>query len=122
LTFRLTTRKCRHPLAWAWARHGRRIEVVSLPRGLMRLVDMPYVKTLIVGLVGALIGAVLWIAVPILVSVLWFTRMSVATAGGGGIGAMSFGLVVPTGISTLLAALVGFVVAAGWRLRRFRRV
>jgi hypothetical protein len=84
---------------------------------------MTYVKTLLVGLIGALVATVLWIVVPIFVSVVWSTRSSsFVTNGSGGIGAVSSGILVPTGFSILLAALVGFTIAAMWYLRRSRRV
>ena len=78
-------------------------------------------KTLVVGLLGALLAIMLWIVVPVFVSVLLSTRVSVDTTGGGGIGVVNVGFVVPTAFSTLIAALVGFAVAVVWHLRRNRR-
>jgi hypothetical protein len=78
---------------------------------------MAYVKSLIAGFAGGLFAAVLWIVVPACVAIVSsiFTTMS---TGSGGIG---FVVAVPTSASALIAALVGFIVAFVWYLRRSRR-
>jgi hypothetical protein len=84
---------------------------------------MVYLKAVVVGIVAAVVAAGLWIVVPILLTFLVSMRGSIATTASGGIGAgdFMFSVVVPTGTSTLVAALIGFVMGGGWYLRRARR-
>jgi len=74
---------------------------------------MLYVKCFLVGIGGAIVAAVLWIgvsfAIPIFVPMLVGRLLNRGGASGASI----------TSDSILLAALIGFVIAAGWALRRF---
>jgi hypothetical protein len=77
---------------------------------------MIYVKSFLIGLVGAIFTAVLWILVSFILPV--FGRMAVDQfMGRGG----TSDAVIGSG-SILLAALIGFVIAAGWAFRRSRVV
>ena len=74
---------------------------------------MIYAKSLLFGIGGAIVAALFWIAVSFLLPI--FMPMLVARMlnRGGASGASI------TSDSILLAALVGFVAAAWWGLRRF---
>jgi hypothetical protein len=73
-----------------------------------------YLKSVLVGIGGAIVAASLWIVVsfwlPIFVPMFVDRMLNRGGASGARI----------TSDSILLAALVGFVVAALWALRRFR--
>jgi len=75
---------------------------------------MVYLKTVLVGIGGAVVAAVLWIVVsfvlPIFVPMLVDRMLKRGGASGASI----------TSDSILLAAVFGFVVAGSWALRRFR--
>jgi hypothetical protein len=74
---------------------------------------MLYVKSFLVGIGGAVVAAVLWIVVSFVLPI--FMPMLVRrTLNRGGASGASI-----TSDSILLAALVGFVAAAWWGLRRF---
>jgi len=82
---------------------------------------LAYLKAFTVGIVAAVAAAVVWIVAPILLTFLVSVRGSVATDGGGGIGAVGFSIYVPTGTSTLVVSLIGFVAGSIWYIRRLRR-
>ncbi len=75
---------------------------------------MLYVKSLLVGIGGAIVASVLWTVVsfwlPLFVPMLVRRMLNRGGASGARI----------TSDSILLAALGGFVVAALWALHRFR--
>jgi hypothetical protein len=78
---------------------------------------MIYIKSILAGIVSALICAVLWVltafVLPIFVPFLIFR---VTGSGGAGVGAASIG----SG-EILAAAVVGFVVGYSWRFRRLSK-
>jgi hypothetical protein len=75
---------------------------------------MIYVKSVLCGIGGAIVAALLWIvvsfALPICLPMLVNRMLNRGGASGASI----------TSDSILLAALVGFVAAAWWGVRRFR--
>jgi hypothetical protein len=73
---------------------------------------MLYVRTLLVGLCGAVVAAALWILVAFIVPL--FLPMLIARIRNTG---GTAGAVIGSD-SILLAALVGFVLAAVWTYRR----
>lgn len=77
---------------------------------------MIYLKSLLIGTVGAVAAAVSWILVGFVLPI--FLPMLVARFRNTG--GMS-GATIGSG-SILLAALIGFIVAAGLALRRFQGV
>jgi hypothetical protein len=78
---------------------------------------MIYFKSVLVGLIGAVIAAVLWILVSFTAFVPMVIERFTESSGSAGIGAVSIG----SG-EILLAALIGFVVAGLWAFRRSRVV
>lgn len=75
---------------------------------------MIYLKSFLAGIAGAILGATLWIVVAFVVPVVG-PMLAARITNTGGVASASIG----SG-SILLAALVGFVVAGWWALRRFR--
>jgi hypothetical protein len=78
---------------------------------------MPYVKSFLAGICGAVVAVVLWV----LVSVVLPASNSLVITNGAGAGAIASDTVISEG-SVLLAALTGFVIAAAWSLKRSRLV
>jgi hypothetical protein len=76
---------------------------------------MIYLKAAAVGIVSALVLAILWTLAATLTP-LSAMLLSSLRSGSGGLGAVSVGLG-----STLVAAVVGFVLGFGWWIRRSRR-
>jgi hypothetical protein len=75
---------------------------------------MLYVKSVLIGIGGAIVAALLWIVVSFVLPI--FGPMLVGRMlNRGGVGGASI-----TSDSILLAALLGFIVAASWALHRFR--
>ena len=74
---------------------------------------MIYLKSVLAGMAGALIGGLLWIAVAFVLPVwLPFIMSRMSGSSTGGVGAASIG----SG-SILLAAVVGFVAGFFWMFR-----
>jgi hypothetical protein len=75
---------------------------------------MLYLKSVLVGIGGAIVASVLWTVVafwvPLFVPMLVDRMLNRGGASGARI----------TSDSILLAALFGFITAAGWALHRFR--
>jgi len=72
-----------------------------------------YVKSFVIGIAGGIVAAVLWVLVSFIVPV--FAPMLVGRLlKSGGVAGASIG----SG-SIVLAALVGFITAACWALRRY---
>jgi hypothetical protein len=77
---------------------------------------MLYLKSVLIGIGGAIAAAFLWIVVSFWLPLFAPTLVSpLFNRGGSGVS----GAVI-TSESILLAALFGFIAAAGWALRRFR--
>jgi hypothetical protein len=74
---------------------------------------MRYFKSVVVGLVTALIASVIWVLFREMATRVEISRQ-IAASGGSGIGAV----VVVTEASVLAAALMGFVVGFFWNFRR----
>jgi len=77
---------------------------------------MRYLKSLLVGAVAALVGAVLWVFAVFFVPLFLPIVVSRFT-GSGGIGAVSVG-----SASILAASFVGFLLGFVWMFRRTARV
>jgi len=78
---------------------------------------MIYVKSILVGIVAAVVSAVLWILAAFVMPIFVPLLMSRITgSGGAGVSAASIG----SG-SILAAALVGFVVGSSWHFRRLSK-
>ncbi len=75
---------------------------------------MVYVKSILFGLGGAVLAAVLWITATLLLPIFLPYAISRIRGTGGD----SFGRV--TSDSILIAALVGFVIAFAWEWYRLR--
>jgi len=74
-----------------------------------------YLRSLVVGIVAAVLASVLWLLVTIGLAVMDFSRR--VQGGAGGVDAVSVGL---TG-STPVVALVAFAAGFYWHLRRATR-
>jgi len=74
---------------------------------------MIYVKSVLFGIGGAIVAAVIWIMVSFVLPIFMPMLVDRMLKRGGASGASI------TSNSILLAALVGFVAAAWWGLRRF---
>jgi hypothetical protein len=79
---------------------------------------MIYFKSVTVGILAAVIGAVLWLLVALILPVFVPFLMSRVSPQGGGIGASSG--FVDSG-SLLVAALVSFAIGFYWTFRRGTR-
>jgi type II secretory pathway component PulF len=79
---------------------------------------MMYLKSILVGIVGAVAASMLWILTVFVVPLLIQFSMSRDT-GSGGIGAVSVG-VLDSGL-VLAAALVGFAIGFFWEHRRLSK-
>jgi len=77
---------------------------------------MPYLKSSLVGIGGAIVAAFLWIVVSFVLPIFMPMVVNRMLGRGGASGASI------TSDSILIAALIGFIAAAGWALRRFRVV
>lgn len=76
---------------------------------------MIYIKSIAIGIVGAVVAAVLWIVASFVLPIVFALLMAPA-AGSGGIGAVAI-----DSVSILGAALIGFTVACYWQLRRLSK-
>ena len=76
---------------------------------------MKYVRAVGAGLVGAVLGVMVWILLQTIYIALILVPQ-LRSAGSGGIGAVSVGIASP---GLLLSAVTGFVLAV-WRHRRAR--
>ena len=74
---------------------------------------MIYMKSFLFGIGGAIVGALFWIVVSFVLPIFMPMLVEGMLNRGGASGASI------TSDSILLAALVGFVAAAWWGLRRF---
>ena len=77
---------------------------------------MIYIKATVIGMLSAMILAVVWVVAALWLPVygqMWLSYMRNEGAGGGGSS-------VGSG-STLLAAIIGFVCGFVWTVRRHRR-
>ena len=75
---------------------------------------MLYVKSVLIGIGGAIVAAVLWTVVSFWLPIFLPMLVGRLLNRGGASGARI------TSDSILLAALVGFIAAAGWALHGFR--
>ena len=75
---------------------------------------MIYVKSVLFGIGGAIVAAVIWIMVSFVLPIFMPMLVDRMLNRGGASGARI------TSDSILLAALFGFITAAGWALHRFR--
>jgi hypothetical protein len=75
---------------------------------------MIYIKSVLVGVGGAILAAVLWIAVAFLLPI--FLPYLIARVRGTG--GMSFGQIGSDSI--LVAALLGFIIGFAWEWHRLR--
>lgn len=75
---------------------------------------MVYLKSLLSGLGGALLAAVLWITVALVLPLAGPYLLSRVTGTGG------FAASYVDSNSVLLAALIGFILAFAWKWRRLR--
>jgi hypothetical protein len=74
---------------------------------------MIYLKSCLVGIAGGIVAAILWVVVSFLVPIFGPMVVGRLLNRGGAAGAS-----IGSG-SILLAALIGFVTAACWALRRY---
>ena len=79
---------------------------------------MMYLKSILVGIVGAVAASMLWILTVFVIPLLILLFMSRDT-GSGGIGAVSVG--VPDSGLVLAPALVGFAIGFFWEYRRLSK-
>jgi hypothetical protein len=79
---------------------------------------MVYIKSLLVGVIGAIVAAVLWILVSFILPLcgpVLIARFTSSGSAGTSVVGISEG-------SVLLAGLAGFVTAGLWSLRRSRLI
>ena len=74
-------------------------------------------KTVMVGLLGAVVGAVLVVVIPLVISIFVTFRAHRETTDGVGMSGTQMSMIVPTILPILIAALVGCVVAVVWYRR-----
>jgi hypothetical protein len=74
---------------------------------------MPFLKSLLTGIIAALVALIAWIAFRLVQSVVQSMQI--------GAGAVSIGIFLDQ-IEVLAAALIGFVVGFYWQFRRLHRV
>ena len=78
---------------------------------------MIYVKSILAGIVAALVGAVLWVLTAFVIPVFVpFLMSRVTGSAGAGVGAAYIG-----SDSVLAAALVGLVAGFWWQFRRLSK-
>ena len=77
---------------------------------------MTYFKSLLVGLAGAIVGAVLWLMAEFAIAAVELSRQMASSAGSGGIGA------VTVASYSFAGALVGFVGGFLWNVRRLKKL
>jgi hypothetical protein len=88
-------------------------------RSARKAVTMPYFKSVIVGIVAALIAVVIWVLAVFILPVFLPFVFSEFT-GNGGMGASGIGASVESG-SILAVALVGFLAGFVWYFRKVSR-
>jgi hypothetical protein len=76
---------------------------------------MIYLKSLLLGVAGAISASILWVVIAPLVLWTYLQFQAGRTRGAGGLGSASIG----SG-SVLIAAIIGFVIASAWEWRRLR--